>query len=116
MRGLAGAPRLFGDGAGPGSRGKVLRPTDKGLRAQQKYRRLLGATEATWGLTHGADAVGDLRAALQRVVGDGNLAESGLALGLEPYPDNWRATVRQRADTLPHHPMVLHRGGYPDGS
>jgi hypothetical protein len=24
--------------------------------------------------------------------------------------------VRQRADTLPHHPMVLHRGGYPDGS
>jgi len=98
------------------SRGKVLRLTDKGLRAQLKYRRLLGATEATWGLTHGADAVGDLRAALQRVVGDGNLAESALALGLEPYPDNWRAGVRQRADTLPHHPMVLHRGGYPDGS
>ena len=36
-------------------------------------------------------------------------------LGLEPYPDNWRAQVR-RPETLPHYPMVLHRGGYPDGS
>ena len=35
--------------------------------------------------------------------------------GLEPYPDNWRASVRRPA-TLPHFPMVLHRGGYPDGS
>ena len=35
--------------------------------------------------------------------------------GLEPYPDNWRASAR-RAATLPHYPMVLHRGGYPDGS
>jgi hypothetical protein len=35
--------------------------------------------------------------------------------GLEPYPDNWRASVRWSA-TLPHFPMVLHRGGYPDGS
>ena len=33
----------------------------------------------------------------------------------EPYPDNWRASVRRPA-TLPHFPMVLHRGGYPDGS
>jgi methyltransferase (TIGR00027 family) len=35
--------------------------------------------------------------------------------GLDPYPDNWRASVR-RPVTLPHYPMVLHRGGYPDGS
>ena len=35
--------------------------------------------------------------------------------GLEPYPDNWRASVR-RPVTLPYYPMVLHRGGYPDGS
>jgi hypothetical protein len=35
--------------------------------------------------------------------------------GLEPYPDNWRASVR-RPDVLPRFPMVLHRGGYPDGS
>jgi len=35
--------------------------------------------------------------------------------GLEPYPDNWRASIRP-AGTLPWYPMVLHRGGYPDGS
>ncbi len=98
------------------ARGKVLRLTDKGQRAQQKYRRLLDTTEVSWRATYGADAVDDLRAALQRVVGDGTLASSPLAQGLEPHPDNWRAGVRQRPDTLPHHPMVLHRGGYPDGS
>ncbi len=98
------------------ARGKVLRLTEKGARAQQKYRRLLHATEAAWGSTYGAAAVGDLRAALEHVVGDGTLARSPLAAGLDPYPDNWRAGVRQQADTLPHHPMVLHRGGYPDGS
>jgi hypothetical protein len=35
--------------------------------------------------------------------------------GLEPYPDNWRASVRPPT-TLPYYPVVLHRGGYPDGS
>ena len=40
---------------------------------------------------------------------------SPLFRGLEPYPDGWRAKVR-KPDTLPHYPMVLHRGGFPDGS
>jgi hypothetical protein len=35
--------------------------------------------------------------------------------GLEPYPDNWRTDVRP-PQMLPHFPMVLHRGGFPDGS
>jgi methyltransferase (TIGR00027 family) len=34
---------------------------------------------------------------------------------LEPHRDNWRALVRPPR-TLPNYPMVLHRGGYPDGS
>jgi hypothetical protein len=38
-----------------------------------------------------------------------------LAAGLSPYPDNWRAR-RAPVATLPHYPMTLHRGGYPDGS
>jgi hypothetical protein len=38
-----------------------------------------------------------------------------LLAGLEPYPDNWRAKIRKPTE-LPHFPMVLHRGGYPDGS
>ena len=98
------------------ARGKVLRLTDKGRRAQQKHERLVRATEAAWGSAYGADAVRDLRTALERIVGDGTLARSPLAPGLDPQRENWRAGVGRRADTLPHHPMVLHRGGYPDGS
>ena len=96
-------------------RGKAVRLTPKGERAQQNHRRLLAATEEAWRSTYGADAVAALRAALQDVVGDGTFTSSPLASGLVPYPDNWRAKVR-RPQTLPHHPMVLHRGGYPDGS
>jgi hypothetical protein len=40
---------------------------------------------------------------------------SPLFRGLEPYPDGWRASLR-RPNTLPHYPMILHRGGFPDGS
>ena len=94
----------------------MLRLTPKGQKAQQKYHRLLGAPEESWRTKYGAATVDDLRSALEHVVGDGTCASSPLAPGLVPYPDNWRARVRQRRETLPHHPMVLHRGGYPDGS
>ena len=96
-------------------RGKVIRLTPKGEKAQQKYRRLLRATEESWRTRFGAAAIDDLRAALEDVVGDGTFEASPLARGLVPHPDNWRARVR-RPEILPHHPMVLHRGGYPDGS
>jgi hypothetical protein len=97
------------------SRGKVLRLTSKGRGAQAMYRRLLDETEEAWRTTYGADVIDRLRAGLEVPVGDGVLASSPLAEGLEPYPDNWRAAVGQ-PDTLPHYPMVLHRGAYPDGS
>ena len=45
----------------------------------------------------------------------GDPAHSPLMAGLEPYPDNWRAGTPPPR-TLPHFPMVLHRGGFPDGS
>ena len=96
-------------------RGKVVRLTAKGEKAQQKYHRLLGAVEESWRSRFGAAVIDDLRAALEDVVGDGAFETSPLAPGLVPHPDNWRARVR-RSEILPHHPMVLHRGGYPDGS
>jgi hypothetical protein len=34
---------------------------------------------------------------------------------MTPYPEGWRASVAT-SETLPHYPMVLHRGGYPDGA
>jgi hypothetical protein len=53
--------------------------------------------------------VRQLRVSLERLVGE------PLSRGLEPYPDGWRASV-PRAETLPQYHMVLHRGGFPDGT
>ena len=70
--------------------------------------------------------VGRLRSSLQHLLEqrDGKLAR--LARGLEPYDGGWRASAAYRTQTeavlddpiarLPHYPMVLHRGGWPDGS
>jgi hypothetical protein len=64
----------------------------------------------------------ELKASLEPIVS----ARSALAEGLEPPPGGWRAkkpylaqTQRLLADpiaALPWQPMVLHRGGWPDGS
>jgi DNA-binding MarR family transcriptional regulator len=96
-------------------RGQILRLTRKGQGAHAKYRRILAETEDTWRSTYGAARIDALRGVLESLVGDGTLASSPLAAALETHPDNWRAAVRS-PETLPHHPMVLHRGGYPDGS
>ena len=94
-----------------GARGKVIRLTGKGQRAQDKYRGLLRVAEERWERQFGSDVLARLRASLEQVLGDSAL----LRQGMRPYPDGWRASVRTAA-TLPHYPMVLHRGGYPDGS
>ncbi len=96
-------------------RSKLVRFTPQGRNAQDTYRRLLGAVEARWGARFGEDHVGDLRDALQRLVGDPDAGPSPLFSGLEPYPQGWRASV-PRPDVLAHYPTVLHRGGWPDGS
>lgn len=57
----------------------------------------------------------ELREALEPLVGDGTLAGSPLRLAVDPPKGTWRANRRLPA-TLPHHPVVSHRGGYPDGS
>jgi hypothetical protein len=49
-----------------------------------------------------------------------------MSQGLRPYRDGWRAHKRYLKQpaafmhdpgaALPHYPIVLHRGGWPDGS
>jgi hypothetical protein len=99
-----------------GSRFKAMRLTDRGQEAQWRYTDWTQRLDDVAGQRLGADVVAALRAALEPLAGDpGDPAHSPLMGGLEPYPDNWRADV-QPPQTLPHFPMVLHRGGFPDGS
>ncbi len=95
-----------------GSRWKITRLTSSGERAQRAYYDLTGAIEDGWRSRFGAARVAALRDALEPLAtGD----PPPLFGGLTPYEDGWRARVRAPA-VLPHYPMVLHRGGYPDGA
>ncbi len=98
-----------------GSRMKLARLTDEGRAVHDKYYHLLEAIESRWKKRFGEDNIRALRESLQGLVGDATAERSPLFRGLEPYPDGWRARV-PRLKTLPHYPMVTHRGGYPDGS
>jgi len=87
---------------------KIVLLTQKGVKAKNEYFHLLQAIEADWQARFGMPAIRALRESLEGL-------QSKLLLGLEPYPGGWRAKAR-KPETLPHYPMVLHRGGYPDGS
>jgi hypothetical protein len=94
------------------SRGKVALLTPRGLEARHLYHELTVAIERRWDDRFSPGVTGALRASLEPLAAGQSPVLFG---GLEPYPDNWRASVRRPA-TLPHFPIVLHRGGYPDGS
>lgn len=97
-----------------GGRWKALQLTPKGRLVRDMYLDRLESLEDRWQQRFGADVVAGLRSSLERLAGSGGPG-SPLFAGLEPDPANWRADVRPPR-TLPHFPMVLHRGGYPDGS
>lgn len=88
---------LVVEGPALSGRGKAVGLTELGLVAQRKYAQLSGR----W-------VDGPLRASLEEIA-------PRLWEGLKPYPDGWRAKVKP-PEVLPHYPMVLHRGGYPDGA
>ncbi len=93
---------------------KLARLTAKGLKAQAAAPALHADVERGWKPQR-------LRKAMAGVLDQRRLSE-----GLHPYPDGWRARKRYVEQTnaviddptgrLPHYPMVLHRGGWPDGS
>ena len=97
------------------SRGKIARLTPRGLDAQRLYHEFVGTIEQRWRERFTGSAIGALRTSLEALATAPDGETPLLFGGLEPYPDNWRAAVRRPA-ILPHYPMVLHRGGYPDGS
>lgn len=94
---------------------KTLLLTPEGVQVHAAYQRLLTRIESRWANRYGEKTVESLREALEPIAGDGTVHGSPLYRGLQPYPEGWRARIGQPA-TLPHYPMVLHRGGFPDGS
>jgi hypothetical protein len=71
--------------------------------------------EERWRKRFGADRVHARRQAIEELGAGSDAKSSRLFGGLEPYADGWRASLPPR-ETLPHYPMVLHRGGFPDES
>lgn len=98
-----------------GHRRPVARLTAAGERAQKACPKLLRAVEERWRRGFGGNNIASLRKVLESLAGDGTAAASPLFRGLQPYADGWRASLA-KPRILPHHPMVLHRGGFPDGS
>ena len=96
------------------SRGKIVSLTPRGLQAQRLYHEFVGTIEQRWRQRF-TSAIDGLQMSLEALAAALDGEPPPLFRGLEPYPDNWRAAVR-RPSILPHYPMVLHRGGYPDGS
>ena len=94
---------------------RIAQLTAKGQKTREAYRRRIESVEERWREQYGKKTVQGLREALEKLAGNGTAAQSPLFQGLEPPPEGWRASVR-RPGTLPHFPMVLHRGGFPDGS
>jgi DNA-binding MarR family transcriptional regulator len=99
------------EGAG---KARVVRLTEKGRAAQLAYQRLEREIEAGWEQRFG-DRMARLRKALEKLLGDSGRDQAELLKGTEPAKGCWRAEV-PKPKTLPWFPMVLHRGGYPDGS
>ncbi len=95
--------------------------TAKGRKAQARQPSVHAQVEAAWRARFGVDEVRTLRRSLGRILEHPSLPE-----GLRPHADGWRATGPYLARTdallanprkaLPHYPLVLHRGGWPDGS
>ena len=111
--GLLRKSGLATEGRDPaGGRYKHTRLTHRGVAARDEYPALAADIEQDWRARYGAATLTALRQALEPLTaGDPPCLFAGLA----PYPDNWRARLPQPA-ALPHFPMTLHRGGYPDGS
>ncbi len=106
--------------------GKVIRPTTKGEAAQQACLQRLAFVGERWQERSGKQALSALQESLKALIHQKDGEQAALSEGLIPYPDGWRARkpyesrtlafINDPAGALPHFPMVLHRGGYPDGS
>jgi len=99
----------------PGRRTKRLALTAGGERLKAAYSKRVWEIEARWKSEYGHEDVAQLRSVLEELTERPQQGQCRLFEGLRTYPDNWRAQTKA-PEVLPHFPMILHRGGYPDGS
>lgn len=102
----------------PGGRGKAVTLTSAGGDIRRELERRISETEARWDERFGLAHLRGVLAAL--------LDHDAFSSGLVTPPGGWRAEKRYAPLTdafvkdaragLPRYPMVLHRGGWPDGS
>lgn len=100
---------------------KTVRLTPLGVEARAATPAQHARVEGVWVGRLGRARVERLRSATSALLDQRSLAE-----GLTPPTGAWRLEPRYRAQTeamladpptgLPRHPLVLHRGGWPDGS
>jgi hypothetical protein len=89
------------------SKGSALRRTSKGDNLHALYEETVSAIEARWRAQFGAEFINQIQKALP--------TEEKLLAAIKPQTGNWRANVPAPTH-LPWFPMILHRGGFPDGS
>jgi hypothetical protein len=96
-------------------RRRMVRLSDRGANARRRALQRVRDREGRWCTRVGSACIDELRAAVGAVAGDGTRAGSPLFAGLQPLEGAWRAQARS-PERLPWCPMVLHRGGWPDGA
>jgi DNA-binding MarR family transcriptional regulator len=105
---------VVGPDAG-GGRARIARLTERGRAALTAHGDVVARTEANWRERLGAANVGRLRAAAATVALDDDGTSARLLAAIRPFAGEWRSEIPPRT-VLPDFPMVLHRGGWPDGS
>jgi DNA-binding MarR family transcriptional regulator len=117
---------LIEAGSAPNGRGKVVRRTGAGNDARSELTQRIQRCETAWEDRYGSSVVGDLRSTLRTILDRPGGNDGALSSGLVTPPGGWRAEKRYAPLTdafvkspragLARYPMVLHRGGWPDGS
>ena len=96
-------------------RGRHVRLTAEGVTAQRTSQQRIASIERRWRQQLGTARVAALHDALDAVIGDGDPAAAPIATALAAPPGVWRS-AQAIPRTLPHHPIPLDRGGWPDGA
>jgi DNA-binding MarR family transcriptional regulator/HAMP domain-containing protein len=91
-----------------GARGQSAALTAAGVATRDACADRCAEVEQAWRARFGTATIDAVRGPLERL-------QPRLFEGLKPSPTGWRAKLKA-PETLPHHPMILHRGGYPDGA